>query len=65
MLILNFKLTKSILASKPEGVEYKLVCIGDKARAQMQRLYAKDFLFTANEIGRTPPTFQDASITGY
>ncbi|CAK5084426.1 unnamed protein product [Meloidogyne enterolobii] len=57
------KLTRSILTTKPEGVEYKLVCIGDKARAQMQRLYSKDFLFTANEIGRTPPTFHDASVT--
>jgi F-type H+-transporting ATPase subunit gamma len=53
------------LSTKPEGVEYKLVCIGDKAKVQMQRLYADDFLFTANEIGRTPPTFQDASNTGY
>jgi len=30
----------------------------------MQRTFAKDFLYTANEIGRTPPTFQDASIAG-
>jgi F-type H+-transporting ATPase subunit gamma len=59
------KLTRNIMTTKPEGVEYKLVCVGDKAKVQMQRLYAKDFLFTANEIGRTPPTFQDASITGY
>jgi hypothetical protein len=25
-------MAKSILASKPEGVEYKLVCIGDKSK---------------------------------
>jgi hypothetical protein len=30
----------------------------------MQRLYANEFLFSANEIGRTPPTFQDASVAG-
>jgi hypothetical protein len=72
-------MAKNILANKPEGVEYKLVCIGDKSKvgylmkfnrqfpiikAIMQRIYAKDFLYTANEIGRTPPTFQDASIAG-
>lgn len=59
-----FKLAKNIMANKPQGVDYKLICIGDKSKAVMQRLYAKDFLFSVNEIGRTPPTFQDAAITG-
>jgi hypothetical protein len=27
-------MAKSILASKPEGVEYKLVCIGDKSKGK-------------------------------
>lgn len=48
--------------NKPADVEYKLVCIGDKSRAILQRLYGSSFLFTGNEIGRQPPTFEDASI---
>lgn len=28
----------------------------------MQRAFAKDILYSANEIGRMPPTFEDASI---
>jgi F-type H+-transporting ATPase subunit gamma len=50
------------LKEKPADVEYKLVCLGDKSRAVLQRLYGSTFLFTGNEIGRQPPTFEDASI---
>lgn len=57
-------MARKILTNKPEGVEYKIACIGDKAKIQLQRTYGKDFLYTANEIGRSPPTFQDASIAG-
>lgn len=28
----------------------------------MQRIYANEILFTANDIGRQPPSFEDASI---
>lgn len=38
-----------------------IVCVGDKSRAILQRLFAKNFVFVANEIGRLPPTFLDAS----
>lgn len=57
-----FQEAKSILRNKPADVEYKLVCIGDKSRAVLQRIYGSSFLFTGNEIGRQPPTFEDASI---
>lgn len=57
------KEAKHMLNTKPADVEYKLVLIGDKAKAIMSRLYAKDILFSANEIGRQPPSFEDASIT--
>ncbi|KAL3095853.1 hypothetical protein niasHS_005612 [Heterodera schachtii] len=56
------KTAKNIMANKPADIDYKIVCIGDKAKMLMQRLYAKEFLFTVNDIGRSPPTFQDASI---
>ena len=48
--------------SKPADVEYKLVLIGDKAKAALSRQYAKDILFTCNEIGKHPPSFADASV---
>jgi F-type H+-transporting ATPase subunit gamma len=39
----------------------KVICIGDKSRAILQRLYAKHILMVGNEIGRLPPTFLDAA----
>lgn len=42
--------------------DVRLVCIGDKSRAGLHRVYGKHFLATGNEIGRTPPTFGDASV---
>ncbi|KHN78215.1 ATP synthase subunit gamma, mitochondrial [Toxocara canis] len=56
------KEAKLIMKTKPTDVECKLVLIGDKAKASIGRLYAKDVLFTGNDIGRQPPTFEDASI---
>lgn len=44
-------------------MEYKLVCIGDKSKAALQRICGDRFLFTANNIGRQPPSFEDASVT--
>jgi len=56
------KEAKNILKNKPADVDYKLVCIGDKSRAILQRLHAPLMLFSGSEIGRQPPTFEDASI---
>ncbi|CAD5226706.1 unnamed protein product [Bursaphelenchus xylophilus] len=56
------KETKHIFANKPADVEYKIVAIGDKAKIGLQRLVGNSFLFSGNEIGRAPPTFEDASI---
>lgn len=39
----------------------KIICVGDKSRAILQRLFANKFIFVANEVGRIPPTFLDAS----
>lgn len=43
------------------GENTKVVCVGDKSRAFLQRLYGKHILMSAKEIGRTSPTFLDAS----
>jgi len=39
----------------------KVICVGDKSRSILARLYGKNILMVANEIGRLPPTFLDAS----
>ncbi|KAG8237421.1 hypothetical protein J437_LFUL017269 [Ladona fulva] len=53
------RIIKADLAENKENT--KVVCVGDKSRAILQSLYGKNFLFCCNEIGRKPPTFQDAA----
>ncbi|XP_055371016.1 ATP synthase subunit gamma, mitochondrial [Condylostylus longicornis] len=48
------------LAGGNEG-NTKVICVGDKSRGILQRLYGKNIILVANEIGRLPPTFLDAS----
>jgi len=38
-----------------------IICVGDKSRAQLSRLFGKQILMVGNEIGRLPPQFGDAS----
>lgn len=52
---------KRLLNEKKDEADYKLVIVGDKAKASMQQLFSKHVLFSCNDIGRTPPTFEDAS----
>ncbi|KAL3286806.1 hypothetical protein HHI36_001299 [Cryptolaemus montrouzieri] len=40
----------------------KVVCVGDKSRALLGRTFGQNIIFAANEIGRLPPTFLDASL---
>ncbi|CAI6359783.1 unnamed protein product [Macrosiphum euphorbiae] len=44
-----------------ESPQSKVFCVGDKSRALLQRLYAQNIAVVANEVGRKPPTFLDAS----
>ena len=45
-----------------EGAQnIKVVCVGDKSRAILQRMYGKHIVLAANEVGRLPPTFLDAA----
>lgn len=41
--------------------DIKVVCVGDKSRGILQRIYGKNILLVANEVGRLPPTFLDAA----
>lgn len=49
------------LATRQDLSNVAIVCVGDKSRAILQRLYADKFIFVASEVGRLPPTFLDAS----
>ena len=53
------KMIRNELAINNENV--KVVCVGDKSRAILQRLYGKNLMLVATEIGRKPPTFLDAA----
>lgn len=44
-----------------EGDNIKIVAVGDKARSILQRIYGKNIIMAAKEVGRLPPTFLDAS----
>ena len=43
------------------GENTKVVCVGDKSRAILQRLFAKNIIMVATEVGRLSPTFLDAA----
>uniref|UniRef100_A0A1W7RAX5 F-ATPase gamma subunit n=1 Tax=Hadrurus spadix TaxID=141984 RepID=A0A1W7RAX5_9SCOR len=52
------KKVKSMLTG--EGQNIKVICIGDKSRALLQRQYGKNILMVFNEYGKKPPSFADA-----
>jgi len=39
----------------------KIVCVGDKSRNILQRLFATNILLACKELGRKPPQFEDAA----
>ncbi|CAL7951673.1 unnamed protein product [Xylocopa violacea] len=51
----------ALLADSKERENTKIVCIGEKSRAILSRLFANNILFVASEVGRKPPTFNDAA----
>lgn len=56
------KMVKASIPEKPAGSETKIICVGDKARGALGRLFADNMLMHFVEIGRKPPTFGDASV---
>lgn len=50
-----------LLADPKERENTKIICIGEKSRVILQRLFANNILFVASEVGRKPPTFNDAA----
>lgn len=53
---------KHEMQEKPADRNVKIICVGDKMRSIVGRVYPKNILFTCNEYGKKPPTFEDASI---
>ncbi|XP_003399832.1 ATP synthase subunit gamma, mitochondrial [Bombus affinis] len=50
-----------LLADPKECENTKIICVGEKSRAILSRLFANNILFVASEVGRKPPTFNDAA----
>merc|ERR1711963_170475 len=55
------KAIRNELLEKPNSDNVAIICVGDKSRAQLSRLFAKNILCVGSEIGRLPPQFGDAS----
>merc|ERR1712018_237855 len=55
------KAIRNELLEKPNLDNVAVICVGDKSRAQLARLFAKNILCVGSEIGRLPPQFGDAS----
>ncbi|EEB12239.1 ATP synthase gamma chain isoform 2, putative [Pediculus humanus corporis] len=48
-----------VIRTSNDGIpdNFKIVCVGDKSRSLLQRLFSKNIIL----VGRLPPTFRDAS----
>lgn len=56
------KHVKAVDAAFPDNVTHKMVSVGDKTRGLMARTHGDQILLAANEFGRLPPTFSEASL---
>merc|ERR1711953_369577 len=55
------KAIRNELLEKPNLDNVAIICVGDKSRAQLAGLFAKNILCVGSDIGRLPPQFGDAS----
>jgi len=55
------KTIRNELLEKPSLDNVGIICVGDKSRAQISRLFKANILAVGSEIGRLPPQFGDAS----
>ena len=46
------KAVKVMLNEKKEGLDTKIVCVGDKSKSMLQRAYAGSILFSVNDVGK-------------
>merc|ERR1712018_485968 len=57
------KTIRSELLQKPNLDNVGIICVGDKSRAQISRLFKQNILCVGSDIGRLAPQFGDASKT--
>merc|ERR1712018_438628 len=55
------KTIRNELLEKPSLDNVGIICVGDKSRAQLGRLFKDQILSVGSEIGRLPPQFGDAA----
>ncbi|XP_054713983.1 ATP synthase subunit gamma, mitochondrial-like [Uloborus diversus] len=55
------KRIKGMLGEAADNSDMKVICIGDKSRAMLQRQFGKNILAVFSEYGKRPPTFDDAT----
>ena len=44
-----------------DGLQTKIICVGDKSKSMLQRVYGDRILFSVNDVGKKVFTFTDAS----
>jgi len=55
---------KEDMTTLPEGTEAKIVTLGEKAKAAIANTHSNSMLMECKELGRVPPSFQDAAAIG-
>jgi len=55
------KTIRNELLEKPSLDNVGIICVGDKSRAQISRMFKENILAVGSEIGRLPPQFGDAA----
>lgn len=55
------KAVKATMNEQKDGLETKIVCIGEKAKSVLQRTYSPNILLSVNDVGKKNITFLDAS----
>lgn len=51
---------KTLMAEAENPDNIKIVCVGDKSRALLARVFPKNVLLAYNNFGKKPPSFEDA-----
>jgi len=55
-----YRLVRVDMAKLQATHNVRIICVGDKAKAVLQRQFRENIIMSINEIGRQPPTFNDA-----
>jgi len=55
------KKIRAMLGAVADSSDMKVVCVGDKSRLMLKRLFSQNILAAYSDYGRRPPTFDDAT----